>query len=82
MGHYEIEAIFENRATKIKTIDDQHVSFIVNGHMLRLYHKPTSKEDFTHQIQQQSDIEWVNGGILPSVPLNNLQNFKYMYICK
>ena len=66
MGPYEIETIFENGVVKIKTIDDHQASFIVNGHRLRLYHKPTSKEEFTHQIQQQSDMEWVDGGTLPS----------------
>jgi hypothetical protein len=54
---------------KIKTIDDQQVSFIVNGHRLHLYHRPTSKKEFTHQIQLQSDMEQVDGGTLPSVPL-------------
>ena len=52
MGPNEIETIFENGVVKIKIIDDQQASFIVNGHRLRLYHKPTSKEEFTHQIQQ------------------------------
>ena len=72
MGPYEIETMFENGVVKIKTIDDQQVSFIVNGHRLHLYHKLISKEDFTHQIQQQSDMEWVDRGTLPSKPLNNL----------
>ena len=66
MCPYEVETIFNNGVVRIKTIDDQHVSFIVNGHKLRLYHKPTSKEEFTHQVQQQSDMEWINGGIPPS----------------
>lgn len=57
MGPYEIEEVFENGAVKIKTIDDQPTSFTVNGHMLRLYHKHTSREEFTHQVQQQSDME-------------------------
>ena len=69
MGPYEIEAVFENGAVKIKTIDDHQTSFTVNGHRLRLYHKPTSREEFTHQILQQSDMEWVEVGTLPSVPL-------------
>lgn len=37
LGPYEIEELFENGAIKIKTIDDQHISFLVNGHTLRLY---------------------------------------------
>ena len=76
MGPYEIETVFENGAMKIKTIDDQNVSFIVNGHRLCLYHKPISKEEFTYQIQQQLDMEWVDRGTLPSEPLKHLQNYR------
>ena len=52
MGPYEIEDVFENGAVKIKTIDENPTSFTVNGHRRRLYHKPTSREEFTHQVQQ------------------------------
>ena len=64
MGLYEIEAIFENGTVKIKTIDDHSTSFIVNSRRLCLYHKPTSRKEFSHQIQQHSDMEWI-GGTLP-----------------
>ena len=65
MCPYEIEEVFGNDAIKLKTIDEQPTSFKVNGHRLRLYHKPTSREEFTHQVQQQSNMEWVEGGTLP-----------------
>ena len=78
MGPYEIETIFDNGAMRIKTIDDHHVSSIVNGHRLHLYHKNTSKEEFTHQIQQQSNMEWINGGMLP---LYHLTICIISYIC-
>ena len=52
MGPYEIEEVFENGAVKNKTIDDQPTSFTVNGHRLHLYQQHTSKEEFTHQVQQ------------------------------
>ena len=69
MGPYEIEEVFENGAVKIKTIYEHPTSFIVNGHRIRLYHKPTFREESTHQVQQQSDMEWVEGGTLPSKAL-------------
>jgi hypothetical protein len=31
---------------KLKTIDDEGISFMANGHRLRLYHKPISREEF------------------------------------
>jgi hypothetical protein len=40
--------MYDNGAMKIKTIDDGKVSFVVNGHRLKLYHRPTSKEYFLH----------------------------------
>jgi hypothetical protein len=52
MGPYEIEEVFGNGVVKLKTIDKQRTSFTVNVHRLRLYHKPTSREEFTHQVQQ------------------------------
>jgi hypothetical protein len=46
LGPYEVVTMFDNGAEKIKTIDDEHVSFVVNGHTIKLYHKLVSKEDF------------------------------------
>src|SRR5271156_474189 len=39
LGPYEIVTAFDNGSVRIKTIDDSHISFVVNGHRLRLYHK-------------------------------------------
>ena len=52
-------------AVKIKTIDDQNVSFLVNGHRLKLYTKPVSWEDFISKIYEQ-EMELMQGG--ESVP--------------
>ena len=38
LGPYEVVTTFDNGSVKIKTIDGSEVSFIVNGHRLRLYH--------------------------------------------
>ena len=46
MGPYEVVTTFDNGSIKIKTIDGSQISFVVNGHRLRLYHQPTSKHDF------------------------------------
>ena len=54
-----------NGAIKIKTIDDQNVSFLVNGHRLKLYTKPMSWEDFISKIFEQ-EMEIMQGG--ESVP--------------
>ena len=41
-----IVTAFDNGLVEIKTIDGSQVSFVVNEHRLRLYHQPTSKQDF------------------------------------
>jgi hypothetical protein len=46
LGPYEVLTMYYNGIVKIKTIDDGQVSFVVNGHRLKLYHIPISKEDF------------------------------------
>ena len=43
MGPYEVVTAFDNGSVKIKTIDGSEVSFVVNGHRLRIYYQPTSK---------------------------------------
>jgi hypothetical protein len=55
-----VEIVFDNGSVKIKTIDEECISFVVNGHRLRLYHKTMSKEIFVHDILQQSEMEVVN----------------------
>jgi hypothetical protein len=62
LGPYEVETIFDNGSMRIKTIDEDQISFVVNGHRLRLYHKPMSKEKFVQDMLQQSEMEVVNRG--------------------
>ena len=50
MGPYEVVTAFDNGSVKIKTVDGSQISFVVNGHRNRLYHQPTSKQDFIHNV--------------------------------
>ena len=59
LGPYEIEKIFENGAIKIRTIDEGKVSFLVNGHRFKLYHKPLSREEFVRKFQDNNDMKFV-----------------------
>ena len=51
---------FYNAEIRIRTLDEDHISFVVNGHRIRLYHNPQTKEQFLHDILQQSEIKVVN----------------------
>ena len=68
MGPYEVVTAFDNGSVKIKTIDGSTVSFVVNGHRLRLYHEPTSKQDFIKKHLQQNEMELVEGEAIPPPP--------------
>lgn len=50
MGPYKIVQVYENGSIKLTIIDGEGNTFIVNGHRLKLYHKPISKEDFIHTV--------------------------------
>jgi hypothetical protein len=54
LGPYEVETIFYNGSVRIKTIDDSQNSFVVNGHRLKVYNKPLSKDDFLQEIAKQT----------------------------
>ena len=59
LGPYEIDKIFSNGAVRIKTIDEFRTPLIVNGHRLKVYHKPLSKEDFVKMFQESFAIRLV-----------------------
>ena len=52
MGPYEVVTTFDNGSVEIKTINGSQISFVVNGHRLRLYHQPISKQDFMQNALQ------------------------------
>ena len=54
---YEIEEIFDNGVVKIKTIDEATISFLVNGHRLKVYNKPINKDDFLKKISIENNME-------------------------
>ena len=68
MGSYEVVTTFDNGSVKIKTIDGSQISFVVNGHRLRLYHQPTSKQDFIQNVLQQKEMELVEDEVIPPPP--------------
>ena len=68
MGPYEVVTAFDNGSVEIKTIDGSQISFIVNGHRLRLYHQPISKQDFMHNSLQQKKMELVEEEVITPSP--------------
>ena len=62
---FEIVIDFDNGSVKIKTIEGSEVSFIVNGHRLRLYHQPTSRQDFVQNVLHQREMELIEEELIP-----------------
>ena len=65
MGPYEVVTTFDNGSVEINTIDDSQTSFVINGHRLRLYHQPISRQDFVKNVLQQKEMELVEVVIPP-----------------
>ena len=59
LGPYEIDEVFNNGAVRVKTIDEFQTPFIVNGHRLKIYQKPLSKEEFVKLFEEDSAIRLV-----------------------
>jgi hypothetical protein len=57
LGPYEVEIIFDNGTVKLTTIDDSQISLLVNGHRLRLYHQPLSKDSFLSHVISKPGFE-------------------------
>ena len=68
LGPYEVVTNFDNGLVKLKTIDGSEVSFIVNGHRLRIYYQPTSRQDFVQNILQHREMELVEEEVIPPPP--------------
>ena len=68
MGPYEVVTTFDNGSVKIKPIHGLEVSFIVNGHRLRLYHQPTSRQDFVQNVLQHKEMELIEEEVIPPPP--------------
>ena len=60
--------VFYNGSVKIRTIDEEQATFVVNGHRLKVYHKPLSKQEFIHNMIQQSELELVGEEMAASSP--------------
>ena len=86
MGPYEIVQVYDNGSVKLTTIDGEGHSFTVNGHRLKLYTKPISKQDFLHTVSQQREVEILSPQLqYPCLSLfsfnfeKNLKIKKYIY---
>jgi hypothetical protein len=61
LGPYEINEVHNNGTVTLVTIDGSGSPFLVNGHRLRLYHQPPSKESFCQEVSKDPTIQILAG---------------------
>ena len=65
LGPYEVDTVFPNGTVRLLTIDDSKTPLLVNGHRLRLYQRPISKEDFKATCVEDSHYLFLEGAPTP-----------------
>jgi hypothetical protein len=65
LGPYEVDTVFPNGTIRLLTIDDSKTPLLVNGHHLRLYQCPISKEYFKATCMAHSQYIFLEGTSTP-----------------
>lgn len=74
MGPYKFHTVFDNGTARLITIDESHTHLIMNGHRLRLYHRPNSRDSFIKYLSDNSGFEVISAGNFSFAPL------RYIYL--
>ena len=70
LGPYLVDRVFDNGTVRLVTIDDNRIPLLANGHRLRLYRKPISKDAFISQITADPEYQLTPGQELLSASAN------------
>jgi len=52
LGSYTVEKCNDNGSVLIRTIDEEAIPMLVNGHRLKIYRKPLSKQEFIENLSK------------------------------
>ena len=52
LGPYVVERCHDNGSGQIRTIDEESIPLLVNGHRLKIYKRPLSKQEFIDDINK------------------------------
>lgn len=52
LGPYIVERCNDNGSVLIRTIDEETIPMLVNGHRLKVYRKPLSKQEFIENLKK------------------------------
>ena len=73
LGPYTVEKYFDNGAFQIRSIDEEGVPLLVNGHRIKIYKRPLSKEKFINSISREV---YVMGNSIVSHTSQKIKNNK------
>ena len=59
LGPYIVDKVFDNGTIRLTNIDENQTPLFANGHRLRIYHKPISKDAFISQVATDMDCQLV-----------------------
>ena len=52
LGPYTVEKCNDNGLVLIRTIDEEAIPMFVNGHRLKIYRKPLSRQEFIETVEK------------------------------
>ena len=52
LGPYAVEKCNDNGSVLIRTIDEEAIPMLVNGHRLKIYRKPLSRQEFIKTVEK------------------------------
>ena len=52
LGPYTVEKCNDNGSVLIRTIDEEAIPMLINGHRLKIYRKPLSKQEFIETLDK------------------------------
>eukprot|EP00253_Pinus_taeda_P021084 PITA_21084 len=52
LGPYTVEKCNDNGSVLIRTIDEEAIPMLVNGHRLKIYKKPLSRQEFIETVEK------------------------------
>ena len=70
LGPYLVDRVFDNGTVHLVTIDENRAPLFANGHRLRLYRKPISKDAFISQISTDPYYQLEKGQEFLSASVN------------
>ena len=61
LGPYRIDRVFDNGTVRLITIDENHTPLFANGHRMRLYPKPISRDAFISEVAADPRYQLAQG---------------------